>query len=119
MLWAGLVVVVVLGGLTLWFHSETFIKWKPTIVYWLMGGGLLIGEVFMKRDDAVANDGRTDRSTGSGLAPSDLGLGGVFVSMGLLNLYVAFNYSTDTWVTFKMWGTMGLLLVFALIQVCT
>lgn len=36
MLWAGLVVVVVLGGLTLWFHDETFIKWKPTVIYWLM-----------------------------------------------------------------------------------
>lgn len=116
MLWAGLVVVVVLGGLTLWFHSETFIKWKPTIVYWLMGGGLLIGEVFMKRDvlsqmmggQIEAPEAVWRRLTWAWVA--------FFVSMGLLNLYVAFNYSTDTWVTFKMWGTMGLLLVFALIQ---
>ena len=116
MLWAGLVVVVVLGGLTLWFHSEVFIKWKPTIIYWLMGAGLLIGEVFMKRDvlsqmmggQISAPEAVWRRLTWAWVA--------FFSSMGVLNLYVAFNYSTDLWVTFKMWGTLGLLLVFTLIQ---
>ena len=116
MLWAGLAVVVVLGGLTLWFHSELFIKWKPTIIYWLMGVGLLIGEVFMKRDvlsqmmggQISAPDAVWRRLTWAWVT--------FFLSMGVLNLYVAFNYSTDLWVTFKMWGTLGLLLVFTLVQ---
>lgn len=116
MLWAGLVVVVVLGGLTLWFHSEVFIKWKPTIIYWLMGAGLLVGEVFMKRDvlsqmmggQISAPEAVWRRLTWAWVA--------FFLSMGFLNLYVAFNYSTDLWVTFKMWGTLGLLLVFTLVQ---
>jgi intracellular septation protein len=116
MLWVGLAVVVVLGGLTLWFHSELFIKWKPTIIYWLMGVGLLIGEVFMKRDvlsqmmggQISAPDAVWRRLTWAWVT--------FFLSMGVLNLYVAFNYSTDLWVTFKMWGTLGLLLVFTLVQ---
>lgn len=116
MLWVGLAVVVVLGGLTLWFHSELFIKWKPTIIYWLMGFGLLIGEVFMKRDvlsqmmggQISAPDAVWRRLTWAWVS--------FFLSMGVLNLYVAFNYSTDLWVTFKMWGTLGLLLVFTLVQ---
>lgn len=116
MLWASLAVVVILGGLTLWFHSETFIKWKPTIVYWMMGGGLLIGEVFMKRDVLSQMMGGGIELPQAIWRRLTWAWVTFFVSMGVLNLYVAFNFSTDTWVTFKMWGTMALLLVFALLQ---
>ncbi|HEX5311612.1 septation protein A [Aquabacterium sp.] len=116
MLWASLAVVVILGGLTLWFHSETFIKWKPTIVYWMMGGGLLIGEVFMKRDVLSQMMGGQIEVPEAVWRRLTWAWVTFFLAMGVLNLYVAFNFSTDTWVTFKMWGTMALLLVFALLQ---
>lgn len=116
MLWAGLVIVVVLGGLTLWFHDETFIKWKPTAIYWLMGGGLFVSEIVMgKKMLAQMMGGQVDvpdaiwRQMGWAWAA-------FFAGMGVLNLYVAFNYPTETWVNFKMWGSLGLTLVFTLAQ---
>jgi len=116
MLWAGLVIVVVLGGLTLWFHDETFIKWKPTIIYWLMATGFLITEIVLGRKMlAQMMGGQVD-------APDavwrKLGWAWVafFAGMGVLNLWVAFNFPTDTWVSFKMWGSLGLTLIFTLIQ---
>ena len=116
MLWAGLVIVVVLGGLTLWFHDETFIKWKPTVIYWVMSVGFLTTEVILGRKMlAQMMGGEID-------APDavwrHLGWAWVlfFAAMGLLNLWVAFNYPLDTWVTFKMWGSLGLTLVFTLAQ---
>lgn len=48
MLWVSLALVVVLGGATIYFHSETFIKWKPTLLYWAMAAGLLIGQLMGK-----------------------------------------------------------------------
>lgn len=116
MLWAGLVIVVVLGGLTLWFHDETFIKWKPTVIYWLMGGGFLVTEVILGRKMLAKMMG------GQIEAPDavwrKLGWAWVlfFAGMGALNLYVAFHYPLDTWVSFKMWGSLGLTLVFTLAQ---
>jgi intracellular septation protein len=116
MLWAGLVVVVVLGGLTLWFHDETFIKWKPTIIYWLMAGGFLVTEIFLGRKMlAQMMGGQIDAPD---FVWKQLGWAWVlfFAGMGVLNLWVAFHFSTETWVNFKMWGSLGLTLVFTLIQ---
>ena len=116
MLWAGLVVVVVLGGLTLWFHSEVFIKWKPTIIYWLMGAGLLVSEVIMKRDVLSQMMGGQIDAPESVWRRLTWAWVAFLFGMGVLNLYVAFNYSTDLWVTFKMWGSLGLTFVFTLVQ---
>lgn len=116
MLWAGLVIVVVLGGLTLWFHDETFIKWKPTVIYWMMALGFLITEIVLGRKMLAQMMG------GQVEAPDavwrKLGWAWVlfFASMGVLNLWVAFNFPLDTWVSFKMWGSLVLTLVFTLAQ---
>ncbi|MBI5925856.1 MAG: septation protein A [Aquabacterium sp.] len=116
MLWAGLVIVVVLGGLTLWFHDETFIKWKPTVIYWLMSLGFLVTEIVLGRKMLAQMMG------GQIEAPDavwrTLGWAWVlfFASMGVLNLWVAFNFPLDTWVSFKMWGSLGFTLVFTLAQ---
>lgn len=115
-LWASLATVLVLGGLTLWFHSETFIKWKPTVIYWIMAVGFLMTEVVLKRNMLrQMMGGQIDAPL---LVWVKLGWAWVafFGLMGVLNLYVAYNYSTDTWVNFKMWGSTGLMLVFTLAQ---
>ena len=116
MLWAGLVVVVVLGGLTLWFHDETFIKWKPTVIYWLMATGFLITEIVLGKKMLRQMMG------GQVHVPDPvwrkLGWAWVlfFAGMGVLNLWVPYTFPTDTWVSFKMWGSLGLTLVFTLAQ---
>jgi len=116
MLWAGLVIVVVLGGMTLWFHDETFIKWKPSVIYWVMATGFFVTEiVLVKKMLAQMMGGQVD-------APDAvwrrLGWGWVlfFVGMGVLNIWVAYHFSTDTWVSFKMWGSLGLTLAFTIAQ---
>ncbi len=116
MLWAGLVIVVVLGGLTLWFHDETFIKWKPTVIYWVMGVGFLVTEVILGRKMlATMMGGQIDAPD---VVWRSLGWAWFlfFAGMGVLNPYVAFNYPLDTWVNFKMWGSLGLTLAFTLAQ---
>lgn len=116
MLWAGLVIVVVLGGLTLWFHDETFIKWKPTVIYWLMALGFLVTEIILGRK--MLRQMMGGQLTAPDAVWRRLGWAwvGFFAFMGVLNLYVAFNFPLDTWVSFKMWGSLGLTLVFTLAQ---
>ena len=116
MLWVSLALVTVMGGATIWFHSETFIKWKPTALYWFMAGALMISQtVFRKNLLQVLLGGQLE-------LPAQvwrrLGLAWVafFGFMGVLNLYVAFNFETATWVNFKLFGGLGLMLLFFLAQ---
>ena len=116
MLWVSLVLVVVLGGLTLWFHSETFIKWKPSGLYWAMGLSFWISQAFFGRsllrmmlgDQLVLPDGVWRRLNFAWIA--------FFAMMGLLNLWVAYSFDTATWVNFKLFGGIGLMLVFTIAQ---
>ncbi|OFZ68797.1 MAG: septation protein A [Betaproteobacteria bacterium RBG_16_58_11] len=116
MLWVSLGLIVVFGGATLWLHDPTFIKWKPTVLYWLFAVTLLVSDyVFKKNLISVMMKGQVK-------LPSPvwrrLNLSWVlfFAGMGVLNLYVAFNYSESTWVNFKLFGFMGLMLVFIVLQ---
>lgn len=112
MLWVSLAVIVVFGGATIYLQNETFIKWKPTVLYWLFGGALAIAALGFKKNlirammekQVTLPDPVWGRLLLSWIA--------FFGAMGLLNLYVAYNYSTDTWVNFKLFGGMGLMLVF-------
>jgi len=119
LLLASLAAVLVLGGLTLWFHSETFIKWKPTVVYWIMGAGFLLTEIILKRNVLRSMMGGQIEAPEAVWRKLAWAWVGFFTFMGLLNLYVAFVYAandTAVWVNFKMWGTTGLMLVFMLAQ---
>jgi intracellular septation protein len=116
MLWVSLVIIVIFGSATLILQDETFIKWKPSVLYWLFAATLLLAHavfkknlirVMMKEQIALPEPIWT-RLNASWAA--------FFASMGAANLYVAFNYSTETWVNFKLFGFMGLMLVFVLAQ---
>lgn len=117
MLLTSAILVLFFGGLTLLVHDATFIKWKPTIVNWLFAVAFLASQ-FIKGPTLV------QRLMGEQLQlepPSlwtRLNLMWVvfFMVVGALNLYVAFNFSESTWVNFKLFGLLGLTLVFALAQ---
>ena len=118
MLWVSLGIVVVAGGLTLLLHDETFIKWKPTILYWafaigLGGSSLLFGKNLIR--SVLESQVKLPDPVWKNL---NLAWIGFFIFMGCANLAVAFafNLSTDTWVNFKLFGGMGLMLLFALAQ---
>jgi intracellular septation protein len=115
MLWVSLALVVVLGGATVWFHSEVFIKWKPTLLYGAMAAGLW-GALFMGKNPMRAMLG-TQLNLPNAVWPKLHHAWALFfVVMGALNLAVAYNFSTETWVNFKLFGSLGLTLLFSLAQ---
>jgi len=116
MQWLSLGVIVLFGGATLIAQDETFIKWKPTVLYWAMGGALLVGQVFFRRNwlqSLMKNQMALPDHAWRVMLWSWCGF---FAVMGALNLWVAYHFDTDTWVNFKLFGGMGLMLVFVLAQ---
>ena len=116
MLWISLGLVVVLGGLTVWLHSETFIKWKPTGLYWAMGLSFLISQTVMGKNLLKMMIGEQMQLPERVWARLGLAWVTFFAAMGFLNLWVAYNFSTDAWVNFKLFGGIGLMLLFTLAQ---
>ena len=116
MQWVSLGVIVLFGGATLLLHNEEFIKWKPTVLYWLMGGTLLIGQLFFRKNFIKSLMGSQLELPEHAWRVLNWSWSGFFAFMGILNLWVAFNFDTDTWVNFKLFGGMGLMLVFIVIQ---
>ena len=116
MLWVSLGLVTVLGGLTLWFHSETFIKWKPTLLYWVMAGAFLLGPLLFGKNLLRVLLGEQLQLPETVWHRLNWAWVGFFAAMGALNLWVAYTFSTDAWVNFKLFGGIGLMFVFTLAQ---
>lgn len=116
MLWASLAIIVVFGGATLLLRDETFIKWKPTVLYWLFalvlgGGALFLRKNLLRamlKSQLVLPDPVWTRLNLSWTA--------FFAFMGAANIIVAYSFPTDVWVNFKLFGGMGLLLLFVVGQ---
>jgi intracellular septation protein len=116
MLWASLGIIAVFGGATLLLQDETFIKWKPTVLYWLLGAVLAGAALLFRRNlirSMLSEQMQLPETVWSRLNWSWIGF---LAFMGAANLYVAYNYSTDLWVNFKLFGGMGLMLVFVVLQ---
>ncbi len=118
MLWASLILVVFFGGLTLFFHDETFIKWKPTVLYWLFAVALLFSATVLKKNlirQMLEVQVKLPEPLWQRL---NLMWVAFFVVLGALNLLIAFglNLPTDVWVNFKLFGTMGLMFAFIIGQ---
>jgi intracellular septation protein len=116
MLWVSLALVMVFGGATIWFHSETFIKWKPSALYWLMGLALWFSQAVLRKNLLQAIIGNELQLPVRVWRNLNIAWIAFFAVMGLLNLYVAFNFSTTTWTDFKVFGATGLMLVFTIAQ---
>jgi intracellular septation protein len=116
MLWVSLGLVIVFGGATIWFHNETFIKWKPSALYWLMGAALWISQAFFRKNLLQAVIGNELVLPARVWRNLNIAWIAFFALMGLLNLYVAYNFSTSTWADFKVFGATGLMLAFTVAQ---
>ncbi|MBI3094340.1 MAG: septation protein A [Rhodocyclales bacterium] len=116
MLWVSLGLVVVFGGATLILHDETFIKWKPTILYWLFAVTLFGSAQFFGKNLIRAMLEKQVELPATLWSRLNFAWIGFFAVMGVVNLWVAFNFSTDTWVSFKLFGGMGLMIVFIILQ---
>ena len=116
MLWITFVLVVVLGGATVWFHNATFIKWKPSVLYWAMGLAFWISQTFFRKNLLQTMMGQQLELPAPVWQRLNVAWIAFFAMMGLLNLYVAYSFSTSTWASFKAFGATGLMLVFMLAQ---
>jgi intracellular septation protein len=113
--WVSLAIIAVFGGATLLLQDEVFIKWKPTVLYGLFGMILAVGKVGFGRNliahlmkGVTLPDWVWSRLTWAWVM--------FFAFMGAANWYVASHFSTDTWVDFKVWGGIGLFVLFAILQ---
>jgi len=116
MLWVSLGLITVFGGATLLLQNPTFIKWKPTVLYWLFSVVLVVSATVMKKN-LIRKMLEEQMTLPEPLwARLNLSWAAFFAAMGVANLYVAFNYSEATWVNFKLFGGMGLMIAFIVIQ---
>jgi len=116
MLWASLVIIAVFGGATLALQDETFIKWKPTVLYWLFSLVLAGAPLLFKRNPMRAMLAKQIELPEHAWDKLNWSWCGFFLFMGVVNLYVAYNFSTDMWVNFKLFGGTGLTLLFVVGQ---
>mgnify|MGYP001626200338 CR=1 FL=1 len=116
MLWMSLGVVVVFGGATLLFHNDTFIKWKPTVLYWLFAAILSGAQLLQGKNLMRALMGKQMQLPDAIWTKVNWSWVAFFALMGLLNIAIAYNFSTDLWVDFKLFGSLILTLVFVVGQ---
>ncbi len=114
-LWVSLGLIVVLGMATVYFHSKTFIMWKPTALYWLMALGFWAADAFWGKNwlKAVLKDLPLPEAVWKQLNWMWIVF---FGFMGVLNLWVAYSFSESAWANFKVFGSTGLMLVFMVVQ---
>jgi intracellular septation protein len=113
--WLSLAIIVLFGGATLLLHDETFIKWKPTVLYLAFAGVLAAGKLLWRRDllAVVMKELQLPPAIWTRLTWAWILF---FGAMAFANWYIAFHFPTATWVNFKVWGGVGLFVVFAVAQ---
>lgn len=116
MLWVSLAIITVFGGATIYFNNETFIKWKPTVLYWAFATALLTAQYGLGKNLIKSMLGAQIALPEFVWTRVNLSWIGFFLFMGIINLYVAYNFSTDAWVDFKLFGFTGLMIVFVVGQ---
>ena len=110
------VLLVIFGGATIILHDAEFLKWKVSIVNWLFGAGFLASQWWMKKtfiqylmDKTVTLPQRVWNRLNTGWAL-------FFILIGTINIIVAHYFSTNVWVNFKVFGLLGLTIIFIILQ---
>jgi intracellular septation protein len=106
------VLVLVLGSVTLLLHDPIYIKWKFSVVEWLLGLTLLGSQLLGKKPFIRTVMEKQLTLPDTIWSRVNLMFAGFFLFLGTLNVYVIYAFSTDAWVRFKLFGSMGLTLVF-------
>ena len=115
MQWIGLVLITVFGGATLILQNETFIKWKPTVLYLAMAAGFLIAYALKRNPIELMMKGQVDLPPHAWVNLMWAWVS-FFVVMAVVNIAVAYSFSTDVWVDFKLFGSLGATFLFVIGQ---
>ncbi|MBV8803145.1 MAG: septation protein A [Gammaproteobacteria bacterium] len=113
-------IFIVFGGMTLYFHNPIFVKWKPSIVFWIFGVAIIFSH-FMTKQPIM------QRLMGSVLEDKmliplhvwkklNLAWALFFLLLGTINILIAYHFTTEVWVNFKLYGILGSLFLFAVGQ---
>ena len=116
MLWVSLAIIVVFGGATIYFHDEHFIKLKPTVLYWCFALALLGAQFAMGKNLIRSMMGSQMKLPDEVWKRLNLAWGRFFAVMGVVNLYVAYSFTLEFWVNFKLFGFLGLMIGFVIVQ---
>lgn len=109
-------IISVLGGVTLLLHDKTFIMWKPTVLYWLLAAVLLVSNGFFNKNFIQQMMGKMLNAPVSVWNKLNFAWVVFLVILGFVNLYIAFNYSENTWVNFKLFGVTSVMFIFIIAQ---
>lgn len=114
-----LAVFIIFGGMTLYFHNPIFVKWKPSIIFWIFGSILLLSHFIGKK---VIIQRMMENMLDGKILPAmvwkrlNFAWALFFLVLGTINIYIAYHFSTDAWVNFKLYGILGSLLIFSVMQ---
>ena len=113
-------VFCVFGGLTLYFHNPMFVKWKPSVIFWLFGIIFLLSQFIGQKPiiQRMMEKLIEDKATLPRMVWTKMNIAWTifFLTLGTINIFVAYNFSTDAWVNFKFYGILGMLLLFSFFQ---
>lgn len=119
-LWITFGIFVLFGGMTLYFHNPIFVKWKPTIIFWIFGVVLLVSQWLGKVPlmQRMLSGAFQEKMTIPSIAWRRLNCAWAlfFITLGVANLLVAYQFDDNVWVNFKLYGVTGLLLIFSIFQ---
>jgi intracellular septation protein len=111
-----LVMIFVFGGATLLLKDETFIKWKPTVINWIFGLAFLASQFFTKKPIVERMMGTAVNLPAMIWRRLNMIWAIFFIALGCANLFVIYRFDTNTWVNFKLFGMLGLMLLFVVLQ---
>lgn len=114
-----LAIFAIFGGMTLYFHNPIFVKWKPTIVFWIFSLVILFSHYTKKPLMQRLMENIVDEKATVPLIiwkKINIIWAVFFISLGTINLYIAYHFSNDAWVNFKFYGITGALILLSVFQ---
>jgi len=119
MLWVTASIIVIMGSLTIYLHDENFIKWKPTILYWVMAVMLAFTQFVLKKNmmrQVMEQQFKLPDPVWGGLGLAWILFFAIIGAINLVVAYVIFPGNLDAWVNFKVYGITAMMLVFIIGQ---
>ncbi|MFC4933042.1 septation protein A [Massilia sp. GCM10023247] len=119
MLWVSFFVIVLFGGATIYFHDETFIKWKPTMLYWIFAAALFVSQVFFGKNlmrSVMKEALPLPEAVWPRVGYSWMIFLFLLGALNLLMAFVVFRDNTSAWVNFKVFGMTAIFFVFSMGQ---